>query len=81
MDGNKILSMSVENFHFLYSLNFIPTSLKSIHKTFDLTYKKGYDTHFFITANSLDYVGTYSEPKYYVADFMSRDERALFLTW
>ena len=32
MDGTKILSMSVENFHFLDYLNFIPMSLNSMPK-------------------------------------------------
>jgi hypothetical protein len=30
---------------------------------------------------NLDYVGPCTEPKYYVADFMSGDERAQFLAW
>jgi hypothetical protein len=37
MDGTKILSMIVENLHFLYSLNFLPMSLKIMPKSFDLT--------------------------------------------
>jgi len=37
MDGSKILSMVVENFHFLDSLNYLPMSLKSMPKSFDLT--------------------------------------------
>jgi hypothetical protein len=57
MDCTKILSMSVENFHFLDSLNFIPMSLKSMPKSFELTCGKGY--HFFNTANNLDYVSPY----------------------
>ena len=48
MDGNKILSMIVENFRFLDSLNFRPMSLKSMPKSFDLTCKKGYYPHFLI---------------------------------
>ena len=69
MDVTKILRMSVENLHFLDSLNFIRMSLKSIAKSFDLTCKKGY-THFFNTANNLDYVGPYLEPKSYGSDFV-----------
>jgi len=41
MDGSKILSMVVENFHFLDSLNYLPMSLNSMPKLFDLTCKKG----------------------------------------
>jgi len=33
---------------------------------------------FFNTANNLDYVGSHSELKFYVADFMCGDERTLF---
>jgi hypothetical protein len=55
-------------------------SLKSMPKSFELTSKKGYYPHFFNTANNLDYVGRYPEPKYYGAD-LSGDERAQFLAW
>jgi hypothetical protein len=60
MDGIKILSMVVENFHFSDSLNFLLMSLKSMPKSFDLTCKKGYYTHLFYMAENLDYVGSYS---------------------
>jgi len=80
MDGSKIISMVVENVHYLDSLNYLPMFLKSVPKSFDLTCKKGYYPHF-NTANNLNYVGSYSEPKYYGADFMSGDERAQFLEW
>ena len=36
---------------------------------------------FFNTADNLNYVGPYPEPKYYGADFMSGDERVQFLAW
>jgi hypothetical protein len=81
MDGTKILSMCVEHIHFLDSLNFLPMCLKSMPKSFELTCKKGYYPHFFNTADNLDYVGPYPEPKYYGADFMSGDERAQILEW
>ena len=42
MDGTKILSMTLGHLKFLDSLNFLPMSLKSISKSFDLTCKKGY---------------------------------------
>ena len=42
MDGTKILSMSVENFCFLDSLNFMPMCLKNMLKSFYLTCKKVY---------------------------------------
>jgi len=37
MNGSKILSMVVENLHFVHSLNYLPMSLKA----FDLARKKG----------------------------------------
>jgi len=64
--------MSVENFCFLHSLNFMPMGLKNMPKSFDLTCKKGYYPHFFYTAKNFDYVGPYPEPKYYWADFVRR---------
>jgi len=70
MDGSKILSMVVENLHFPDSLNYLPICLKSMLKSFDLTCKKGYYTHFFNTANNLDYVGSHLEHKFYGPDFM-----------
>jgi hypothetical protein len=71
--------MVVENFHFFDSLNFLPMSLKSMPKSFDLTCKKGYYPHFFNTANNLNYEGPYPEPEFYGTD--SVDERAQFLEW
>jgi hypothetical protein len=47
MDGSKILSMLVESLFFLDSLNFLPMSLKNKPKSLDLSFKKGYDSHFF----------------------------------
>ncbi len=76
MDGNKILSMLIENLNFVDSLNFLLMSLKSMPESFDLTCKKGHYPHFFNTANNLDYVGPHRKPKYYRANFMSGDERA-----
>ena len=77
MDASKILSI-VQNLYFLDSLNYLPMSLRSMPKPFDLTCKKGYYSHFFNTANNLDYVGPHPEPKFYGADFMSGDVRAQF---
>ena len=37
MDGTKILSMIVENLHYLDSVKFLPVSLKSKHNSLDLT--------------------------------------------
>ena len=77
MDGTKILS-SVENLHFLDSLNFIPMSLKSMPESFD-PMQDGILPHFFKTPKNLNSVGPYHEPKNYGAYFMSVDGRAKFL--
>jgi len=70
MEGSKILSIVVENLHFLHSFNYLPMSLKSGHKSFDLTCKKEYYLHFFNTASELEYVGSHPERKYYGDDFV-----------
>jgi len=79
MDGSKILSMVVEKFHFLHSLNYLPMSLKSMLKSFDLTCKNGYYSHFFNTASNSNYVGLYPESEFYGADSTSADKRAQFM--
>jgi hypothetical protein len=81
MEGSKILSMEVEHYHFLDSLNYLPMSLKSMPKSFDLTCRKGFYPHFFNTVCNLNYVGAYPEPECYGAEYMSADERARFLEW
>jgi len=81
MEGSKILSMVVENLHFLDSLNYLPMSLKNMPKSFDLTCKMGHYPHFFNTANNLDYVDSHPEPKFYGADVVSADERPQFSAW
>ena len=74
MDGSKILSMVVEYLHCLHLLicQWVP---KSMPKSFDLTYKKGYYPHFFNAANNLDYEGSHSEPKYFVATCLVMTDR------
>jgi len=81
MDGSKILSMVVENLHFLDSLNDLPMSLRNMPKSFDLKCKKGYNPHFFNTASNINYVGPYPEPEFYGADSMFADESAQFMQW
>jgi hypothetical protein len=56
-DGMKILSICVDNLDFLDSLNFLAMSLKSMLKSFYLTFKKGHYPHFFNTTKNSDYVG------------------------
>ena len=81
MDGSKILSMVVEIFHFLDSLHYLPMSLKSMPKSFDLTCKKRYYPYFFNTASNRNYVGPYPDPEFYGADSMPTDERTQFMQW
>jgi hypothetical protein len=77
LGGSKILNISVENLNFVESQRFA----NEFQKTFDLTCKKRYYTHFFNMANNSDYVCPHPETKYYGAHFMSGDERAQFLDW
>jgi hypothetical protein len=76
MDGSTILSVVMEIFHFLDSLNYLPMSFKSMPKSFDLTCKKGYYLHFFNTASNLNYVEPYHKHEFYGADYISVYERA-----
>ena len=48
MDGSKILSMVVGNICFLDFLDFLPMSLNSMPKSYDLTCKKGCYPYFLI---------------------------------
>jgi len=73
--------MIVENLRVLDSLNYLPMSLKSKPKSFDLTWKKGYYPHFFNTASNLNYMGSYPKHEFYGADFMSVDKRVQFFEW
>jgi hypothetical protein len=70
MDGFKVLCKVVENTHFLDSLHFLPLSLKSMPKSFDLSSKKVFYPNLFKTVSNLDYECSYPEPTYYGADFM-----------
>jgi len=76
---SQILSMVIENHHFLDSFNFLPTSLKSMPKSFDITCKKGYYPHYLNTVKKLDYLVPYPETKLHGADYMSDDERGQYL--
>jgi len=40
-----------------------------------------YYHHIFNTSEHLNYVGPLSEPKYYRADYMSKEEGTRFLEW
>jgi hypothetical protein len=73
--------MTVEHLKFLDSVNFLPMSLKAMPKAFDLPYKKGDYPYLFNTAENLDYIGPYPDPKYYGVDFMSGEERTRFVAW
>jgi hypothetical protein len=70
MERTKILSMCVENLHFIDSLIFVSVFLKSVHHKCN----KGFHVHF-CTAKNLDCVGSYLEPKEYGTDFTSGEDR------
>jgi len=79
MDRSKILCMFVENLHYLDSLKFLPMSFNSMHKSFDLTCKKGYLPHF-LTLPTIWIMWALIPNTYYGADFMLGDDRSQFST-
>jgi hypothetical protein len=66
MDDTKILSMIVENLHFLDSL---ANESKEHDQIIRPHMQKGYFPHFFNTAVNLYYVCPYPEPNLYGSDF------------
>ena len=58
--GTKILSMVVENLHFLNSLNYLPMTLKGIRKSFDLTWKEGVLSPLLLHGQKFELCGTLS---------------------
>ena len=68
----------VKKLYLLNSLNFLPMSLKSMPKSFDLTCKNGYYPHF-STRSTFSNVGPY--PLYLWADYMLGDDRVQFMEW
>jgi len=76
MGGSKILSMVVENFHFLDSLNYLPMSLKSLSKSFDLICKKGTTP----TSSIRPEILIILSPNF-TGQALYLDERARFMQW
>jgi len=64
IDGTKILSMCVENLHFLDSHNYLILSIKGMTKSFALTWNKGITCKFLTRPTILIYVGPFPELKY-----------------
>ena len=81
MDNTKILSTIIENLHSLDSPNYLHMRLKSMHKSFDVTCKEGFNPQFFKTPKNLDCVGPHPETKFHGADYLSVDERTHFLKY
>ena len=83
--GSKIMGLFVKNglnMRVIGSLNFLPMKLAKLPKAFGLDeIRKGYFPHFFNTEENQNYVGPYPEAKMYGADYMSVEDRDLFLTW
>ena len=81
--GTKILSMKVGNFKFIDSLSFLPMPLKKLPATFGLqeSMQKGDFPHLFNTIGRENYIGQWPEIKYYDTDFMTINQREIFLKW
>jgi hypothetical protein len=81
MNGQKIMSIKVEQLYFLDSVSYLPIHLRKLPQAFSLSASKSWHLHFFNTKENMDYVGTLSDISYYGADAMSDADRSEFLEW
>jgi hypothetical protein len=81
-NGNKIISMKFRSLTFLDSHCFIPSSLASFSKTFEIEeLRKGFFPHLFNKMENFNYIGSYPTSDYYQPDLMSNEKRAEFFSW
>lgn len=82
VNGAKIMSMEIDKFKFIDSLNFLPMSLAALGKSFGITeLKKGFFPHFFNTEDNQDYQGPIPAQEFFDPDGMSAKRREEFLRW
>ncbi len=84
MSGAKILTLTVPMFKikFIDSLNFIPMSLATFPKTFDLDeLRKGYFPHLFNKKENQNYIGPIPPEPYYMPNQMKQKDREAFQKW
>ena len=84
-DGSKIMYATVQNglnIALLDSLNFLPMPLCKLPKCFDIQGTlKGFFPYFYLTPDTMDYVGQIPEQHYFGVKSMKTDRRTEFLNW
>jgi len=81
MNGLKIVSMEIEQMHFLDSASYLPMPLRKLPEAFGLAVTKSWYPHYFNTSANLDYFGPMTDIAYFRADEMKESERREFMTW
>jgi hypothetical protein len=81
--GQEIMQLEAGMVVVKDSLNFLPTSLAALPKTFgfDGEVKKGYFPHFFNTSANEDYEGVLPDHHFYGTSSMSEAARQKFFAW
>jgi hypothetical protein len=67
----KIISMKMQQIHFLDSISYLPMPLRKLPDAFGLSSSKSWSPHYFNTEANLDYVGRIPDIQYFGADEMS----------
>ena len=75
VNGTKVLSIKFRELKIIDSYSFIPSSLDSFTKTFDLTAVKGYFPHTFNTIANTNYIGPIPAREHYCSDFFSKEKK------
>ena len=81
VNGTKVLSIKFRELKIIDSYSFIPSSLDSFTKTFDLTAVKGYFPHTFNTIANTNYIGPIPAREHYCSDFFSKEKKIKFDLW
>jgi hypothetical protein len=80
-DGLKVLSFSFRTLTFKDSSLFIPGTLESFSKTFNLKESKGFFCHDFNRRENFNYKGPYPSKEFYKPEFFSIEKKKIFETW
>jgi hypothetical protein len=81
LSGLKIISMKMQNIHFLDSISYLRMPLRKLPEAFGLSSIKSWFPHYFNTKANLNYVGPISEIKYFGLHEMGEGERKDFMSW
>ena len=80
-DGLKILSFQYRTLTFKDSSLFIPGTLDSFSKTFNLAACKGFFPHDFNRRKNFNYIGAYPCEEIYKSEFFSEEKKEAFHAW